>query len=157
MKLNKILVALVGFVTVISCASATKSTDVDTGKEVAKVESQWENLKVLPQDISEEELKGLMRGYNAALGVKCNHCHAPNTEGKMDFASDAKKEKDYARHMITMTKDLNQKHFNYDEADKNKVTCFTCHQGNVKPKKITDLAPTAPVTPQTPQAPTQVK
>lgn len=157
MKLNKILVVAIGLVAVISCASATKSANVDTGKKVAKIESKWENLKVLPQDISEEELKGLMRGYNAALGVKCSHCHAPNAEGKMDFASDAKKEKDFARHMITMTKDLNEKHFNYDTTDKNTVTCFTCHQGNVKPKKITDLAPAVPITPQTPQTPIQAK
>ncbi|WP_230466768.1 c-type cytochrome [Faecalibacter macacae] len=134
-------------VVVASCASVTKGK-VDQGKEVGKVESQWANLKVLPQDISEDELKGLMREYNAALGVKCNHCHAANPEtGKMDFSSDAKKEKDYARHMITMTNELNKKHFDYDPADKQKVSCFTCHQGNIKPKKFTDIAPAAPVTP----------
>lgn len=139
MKLNKIVVIAIAFVAVIGCASTAKTADIDRGKEVAKVESQWENLKVLPQDISEEELKGLMREYNAALGVKCSHCHAPNAEGKMDFASDAKQEKEFARHMITMTKDLNEKHFNYDATDKKKVSCFTCHQGSIKPKKITDL------------------
>ncbi|WP_322970524.1 c-type cytochrome [Faecalibacter sp. LW9] len=133
-------IAILGaFVAVIvSCASAT-SAEVDQGKEIAKVESQWENLKVLPQDISEEDLKGMMREFNTALGVKCNHCHAPNAEGKMDFASDAKQEKEFARHMITMTKELNEKHFNYDASDKAKVSCFTCHQGSVKPKKIKDL------------------
>lgn len=141
---------------VASCASINNSK-VDQGKEIAKVESQWGNLKVLPQDISEDELKGLMREFNTALGVKCNHCHAPNAEGKMDFASDAKQEKEFARHMITMTKDLNEKHFNYDATDKKKVSCFTCHQGNVKPKKVTDLAPAAPITPQTPQTPIQAK
>lgn len=140
MKLNKLLLLGVGLAAVVSCASATKNTKVDTGKEIAKVDSQWENLKVLPQDISEAELKGLMRGYNAALGVKCNHCHTENpATGKMDFAYDGKKEKEIARHMITMTKDVNEKHFNYDPADKQKVNCFTCHQGSVKPKKITDL------------------
>lgn len=137
--MKKVIFGGVLLAAIISCASTVKGGKVDTGKEVAKVESQWENLKVLPQDISEEELKSLMRGYNAALGVKCNHCHAPNAEGKMDFASDAKKEKEFARHMITMTKDLNEKHFNYDETDKAKVSCFTCHQGSVKPKKIEDI------------------
>jgi len=137
---TKKLVAVASLLVVaIGCASATTKGNVDKGKEIAKVDSQWENLKVLPQDISEDELKGLMREYNAALGVKCSHCHAPNPEtGKMDFASDAKKEKDYARHMITMTKELNEKHFNYDETDKNKVSCFTCHQGSVKPKKVNE-------------------
>ena len=156
MKLNKILVIAIGLVAVISCASRTKTSTVDTGKEVAKVESQWQNLKVLPQDISEVDLKALMREYNASLGVKCNHCHAPNAEGKMDFASDAKKEKEYARHMITMTGEINKKHFDYDPADKNKVTCFTCHQGNVKPTKMSEVAPAAKPG-QTPQAPIQAK
>lgn len=139
MKINKILLFALGTTAIISCASVAKPSTIDTGKEIAKVESQWENLKVLPQDILEEELKGLMREFNTSLGVKCNHCHAPNAEGKMDFASDAKKEKGFARHMMTMTQELNKNHFDYDEADKKKVSCFTCHQGSVKPKKITDL------------------
>ena len=146
-KVKKIGILAAVLVVVASCATAAKGK-VDQGKEVAKVESQWANLKVLPQDISEDELKGLMREYNAALGVKCNHCHAPNAEGKMDFASDAKKEKDYARHMITMTGEINKKHFDYDPADKNKVTCFTCHQGSVSPKKTpAEVLPKAPVSP----------
>ena len=144
--IKNILILGVGIILAVGCATATKK--VDEGKAV--VESNWKNLKVLPQDITEDSLKGLMREYNAALGVKCNHCHAPNAEGKMDFASDVKKEKEYARHMITMTNELNEKHFNYDPSDKQKVTCFTCHQGNVKPKKVTDLAIAAPVTPQAP-------
>ena len=132
-----ILGAFIAFVA--SCASIT-TKKVDEGKAIAKVESQWGNLKILPQDISDEELKSVMREFNTALGVKCSHCHAPNPEtGKMDFASDAKKEKDFARHMMTMTDDLNKKHFDYDTNDKKKVSCFTCHQGSVKPKKINDL------------------
>jgi len=151
--MKKIALIMIGLVAVASCASVSNSK-VDQGKAVVK--SQWSNLKVLPQDIAEDSLKGLMREYNAALGVKCNHCHAPNAEGKMDFASDAKKEKEYARHMITMTNELNKNHFDYDENDKQKVTCFTCHQGNIKPKKISDVAQSAkPV--QTPQSPIQAK
>lgn len=136
--MKKGLILIVGVLLAISC-STTKS-GIDKGKAVAKVESQWNNLKVLPQDISEDDLKSVMRSFNEGLGVKCNHCHAPNPEtGKMDFASDAKKEKEYARHMYTMTKELNKNHFDYDPSDKQKVTCFTCHQGNVKPKKVTDM------------------
>ncbi len=137
--MKKIFILGVGIMFAVGCASATKK--VDQGKAVAETESQWVNLKVLPQNISEDSLKGLMRAYNTALGVKCNHCHAANPEtGKMDFASDAKKEKDYARHMITMTNELNEKHFNYDPSDKQKVTCFTCHQGGVTPKKVPEVA-----------------
>lgn len=152
MKTNKILLAAFGLVAVFSCASTTKTTSGDQGKPIAKIESKWENLKVLPQDISEEDLKAVMREFNTSLGVKCNHCHAPNAEGKMDFASDAKQAKEYARSMMTMTAEINKKHFDYDPTDKKKVSCFTCHQGNVKPTKMSDIVPAAKPG-QSPQAP----
>lgn len=70
---------------------------------------------------------GLMRGYNAALGVKCNHCHV------QDKASDEKHEKDIARHMIKFTDELNAKEFapigpKYAQA----IECATCHRGATK-------------------------
>ena len=42
-----------------------------------------------------------MDGFKAALGVRCNFCHAFN--GKTDFASDEKEEKGIARYMMKMT------------------------------------------------------
>ena len=56
------------------------------------------NLKVLPQDISGEDLVKTMMGFRAALGVQCNFCHAQNPETKrMDYASDANPVKANAR------------------------------------------------------------
>ena len=54
------------------------------------------NLKVLPKDISHEELEKVMDGFKAALGVKCNYCHAASKTDpkKLDFASDEKPEKE---------------------------------------------------------------
>lgn len=53
------------------------------------------NLKVLPKNISNEELEKTMKAFNVALGVKCGHCHAPKSNGEkgLDFASDSKKKK----------------------------------------------------------------
>ena len=138
MKTKKIIASLGVITLLFSIFSFTTSRQVDTGKEVS--DSQWKNLKVLPQNISEDSLKGLMRGYNTALGVKCNFCHADNPETKkMDFASDAKKEKEFARHMIVMTRDLNAKNFNWNNAKNpeqiNVVTCVMCHRGNESPTK----------------------
>ena len=121
-----------------SIFSFTTSRQIDTGKAISS--SEWKNLKVLPQNISEDSLKGLMRGYNAALGVKCNFCHAENPDTKkMDFASDAKKEKEFARHMIVMTRDINAKNFNWENSKNpemiNVVTCVMCHRGNESPTK----------------------
>lgn len=99
----------------------------------------FKNLKVLPQDISKDSLHDLMDGYNAALGVKCGFCHAPKANGErgMDFASDAKKEKGFARHMITMTQNINKNDFNFGNSARpdtiNIVTCGTCHRGEKEP------------------------
>ncbi len=100
---------------------------------------QFKNLKVLPQDISKDSLHDLMDGYNEALGVKCGFCHAPKSNGErgMDFASDAKKEKGFARHMITMTQNINKNDFNFANSSRpdtiNVVTCGTCHRGEKEP------------------------
>jgi hypothetical protein len=100
------------------------------------------NLKVLPKDISHEDLDKVMDNWKAALGVKCNFCHAPSadsTSHRLDFSSDAKPEKDIARHMFKMTAKINKKYFNFDKDDKGNampaVSCMTCHHGNPHPEE----------------------
>lgn len=99
------------------------------------------NLKVLPKDISHEDLDKIMDSWKIALGVKCGFCHAPSkdsTSRHLDFASDAKPEKDIARHMFRMTAKINKKYFNFDKDDKGvtiqAVTCLTCHRGEAHPE-----------------------
>ena len=64
-----------------------------------------ENLKVLPEDISSEDLSATMRGFAMGLGVRCETCHVgePNTPlHTFDFASDEKPMKQKARLMLEM-------------------------------------------------------
>lgn len=98
------------------------------------------NLKVLPKDISREELVKIMRTYAGALGVECSFCHAPGAQGhRLDFASDAKEDKGIARIMIQMTQEINATYMTqvHDPdampADKH-VTCGTCHRGHQMPE-----------------------
>jgi cytochrome c553 len=97
------------------------------------------NLKVLPKDISHEDLDKTMDAWKSALGVHCNFCHAPSadsTSHHLDFASDAKPEKNIARHMFTMAAKINKKYFHFDKDDKGStpaVTCVTCHHGSPHP------------------------
>jgi len=96
------------------------------------------NLKVLPRDISHEDLDKIMDNWKAALGVKCNFCHAPSkdsTSRHLDFASDAKPEKEIARHMFKMTGKINKKYFRNEQgAATQAVTCMTCHRGSAHPE-----------------------
>lgn len=103
-------------------------------------EYRAKNLKVLPKDISKDELDEVMDGFKAALGVKCGHCHAPSTVDpkKLDFASDAKIEKEIARKMMKMTAKINKKYFHREDQEgmMANITCMTCHNGNQTPEII---------------------
>ena len=82
------------------------------------------NLKVLKIQ-NRSELRPIMAGFTAGLGVKCGFCHAGN-----NFASDDNPKKEIARHMIEMVD-----HINAGFPDgKVHVTCFTCHRGEQEPK-----------------------
>ena len=76
-----------------------------------------------------------MQHFVQAIGVGCGGCHV----GRGNFASDEHPRKLKARQMIEMTKALNKQFFgSYTPADGEsvlgRVTCFTCHQGDMKPK-----------------------
>ncbi len=104
----------------------------------ADKERRYKNLKVLPKDITKNEMDTIMKHFTMALGVKCNFCHTFNTEAKaMDFASDANKHKDMARNMMRMTKKINKKYFEFSSysniATSLTITCNTCHNGKAEP------------------------
>ena len=126
-KLAFLLVAVFSIVGLSAYTTANESDYEDVSEEYFEFDGQWKNLKVLPQDISKDSLMGLMRMYNQALGVKCNHCHV------QDKASDEKHEKEITRHMIQFTDELNAKEFapigpKYAQA----IECATCHRGATK-------------------------
>ena len=105
----------------------------------------YQNLQVLPQDISEKQLDSIMYTYNKALKVSCDFCHVkavnlasfvPGND-KLDFPADGPM-KENARKMMRMTIDINRTNFNFDTLKrpdylKNVVTCNTCHRGNPYP------------------------
>ena len=97
------------------------------------------NLKVLAKDIAPDDLYDMMEGFNTALGVKCNFCHAAKKDDmeKLDYASDAKPEKESTRSMIKMTMELNDKYFHVQKPYSTKsvlaVNCISCHNGKTHP------------------------
>lgn len=96
-----------------------------------------QNLKVLPKNMTIDEVKEVMKGFNAALGVKCDFCHVSSAADptKLDFASDENHHKDVARKMLRMVSKINKKYFKgHAEEGKMAVTCATCHNGQKHPK-----------------------
>lgn len=108
----------------------------DTNKQ-AGTSPAPKNLKVLTPDVNVGQA---MQRFTVGLGVQCSYCHAAG-----DFASDEKPEKEIARKMLLMIKQINR---NFPDAGndfansrylpfpegKQYVTCYTCHQGETKPK-----------------------
>jgi tetratricopeptide (TPR) repeat protein len=103
------------------------------------------NLKVLPKNISREDLLATMRGFTDALGVRCGDCHVRKGEGRdarFDFPADDKVMKRRARVMLRMVKDINQQFLDSlpeRVAPNVSVTCITCHGGVERPERIEDI------------------
>lgn len=90
------------------------------------------NLKVLKVS-SGAEVGQIMRTFTGALGVQCAYCHVAG-----NFASDENPKKEVARHMITMTRQING---NFPEGGRMRVSCYTCHRGEAEPKTAPEPKP----------------
>lgn len=88
-----------------------------------KAGEQYKNLRVLGEIPSSELLPTMIR-FQAALGVKCDHCHVPN-----QWEREKRAAKQVARKMIEMVHSINRVHFDGRAA----VSCETCHRGQPKP------------------------
>ncbi len=99
---------------------------------------RYKNLKILPKNITEEQMDSIMHHFSLSLGVRCNFCHLHNEmNDTWDMASDQKKEKLRAREMMTLTQKINDKYFNVVKTkglDAHLlVSCYTCHHGTNEP------------------------
>ncbi len=100
---------------------------------------QYVNLKVLPKNISARDLQSIMvDDFQDGLGVTCGFCHTENKDGHgLDFASDAKPEKNISREMMRMTLGINKKYFKVKHpligSNALVIGCNTCHKGQAFP------------------------
>lgn len=143
----RVLAALVLGGSVLGCAATMASQHGSVGVSPAAAQeaahAKPTNLRVLPKDISQSDLNGLMREYDEELGVSCGYCHTENPQtGKLDYGSDENPRKQTARIMITMLRDINSKYLAQlgDPDYPVLVTCGNCHQGQTNPP---DFPPTA--------------
>ena len=105
-----------------------------------KLPGNFKNLKILPQNISKDDLDSIMDGFTIALNVRCGFCHArkkDTTQRGLDFPSDEKDEKNTAREMMKMVNTLNSTNFNFNNSVKpdtiHTIICYTCHRGMKQP------------------------
>ncbi len=120
------------------------------------------NLKLLPKDITPQDLLKVMKGFSAAMGVRCVYCHVagpdPSDMSSYNFESDRKENKEATRAMMKYTDAVNQA-FPKEVGDPPKpgesyVTCYTCHQGQRHPPTSRpEQKPGAPAQGQAPRPP----
>lgn len=98
------------------------------------------NLKVLPKDLTGQQVHDIMKQWEASLGIQCGSCHAedpdntgPDEQPRLKFADDSKPMKAVARAMYTMTEEINSNYIARLEGSGMPVTCGTCHRGHVSP------------------------
>jgi len=131
MRINKKLITTFGLAGIITVVALTS---------MAPNNPEYKNLKVLPKSITHEQLGKVMGTWSHSLGVHCNFCHVRNdSTKKMDFPSDAKPEKEMARHMFKMMNKINKKYFDFKDdtastAMATGISCYTCHRGNSHPE-----------------------
>ena len=110
-----------------------------------QIPDKFTNLKVLPKDISKQDLMDTMKGFTRALDMRCDDCHAGDpTKGfaGIDFPSDEKQNKKTARLMMQMVHEINTNYIDKVEGDPGprvKVECITCHHGQNRPRMLADV------------------
>ncbi len=115
----------------------------------AQIPEKFENLQILPKDISRGQLIQVMRGFSIGLGVRCQFCHI-GEEGApfatFNFKSDEKPTKRTARIMLQMVHTINDTYLpqldtishaegmeHHHANDRIQVQCVTCHRGQSRP------------------------
>lgn len=137
MPINKKIVATLGLLSVVVLGALTSMTH-----KTPPQDEKFKNLKVLPKNISHDNLDKVMDEWAHSLGVRCNFCHVRNEDTKkMDWANDAKPEKEMARDMYKMMDKINQKYFHAKKDSlgmilQTGVNCNTCHHGTAHPEIV---------------------
>jgi hypothetical protein len=99
-----------------SAGDALRQPEVTAGQH-------FKNVKLLG-DLPASRFLDTMSAFSMSLGQRCDYCHM-----ERDFASDDKKEKMTARHMIEMVHGINEQNFD----GRSVIHCYTCHKGAEKP------------------------
>ena len=121
MKRTVLVCTLVCTVAGVGLATPTSAQDAQPTPQIVDTPM----VKVL-KGLTAPEFEQEMQQITVALGVNCGFCHV-----RGNFASEENPRKATARRMLEMTAKINQQFF----PGTHSITCFTCHQGEQKPKQ----------------------
>ena len=142
MCITMLFIASVGLVAFAPAGQTSNQQPVAVAPPAEKtVEQVQKNIKVLT-GMPQPQLIPAMNFMSASLGVRCTYCHI-NKDGKWDFVSDEKPEKNTAREMIKMVLAVNKDTFRGNT----EVSCYTCHRGRTNPASVPAL-PIPEITPR---------
>jgi hypothetical protein len=108
------------------------------GREQEPAEAVFKDIEVMKGRTAEQLLAVMDLGYSRSLGVGCGHCH-----DVADWPADVKPQKEVARQMTLMARELNAKLRTIEgiESETPTVNCTTCHRGQKKPALNLDPPP----------------
>ena len=140
MSMFKITIGAIGIMLVFIVAlmasearSSKKSDESNTPRFLTVEQGGNKNIKEL-KGMPNAQLIPVMSFMSASLGVSCDFCHV-SKDGKLDAAAEGKEEKNTAREMISMVRNINRRSFKGEP----QVSCFTCHAGQALPKNFPGL------------------
>ena len=110
---------------------------------------RYENLQVLPADISRAELIDIMLDNLSGLGLPrrasegCLFCHSGSMDvpsREWDWASDDNPMKEKARAMMAMVQEINGTYLaSIERTTSTDVGCYTCHAARTNPMSLEEV------------------
>jgi len=136
-----------------------QNSDAPAQEPAQRVYPAPTNLRVLPKEMTGQQVNGVMEQWGAELGVRCSSCHGEDQDNVVparprlsQFADDSQPMKEIARLMYTMTEQINRDYIAKVDGSELPVTCGTCHRGRVSPEPAF-VAPVARLSPTQMQHP----
>jgi Photosynthetic reaction centre cytochrome C subunit len=134
----RFFVRALGIVVVTASLAAGQAPAAGGQRAAGAPPAPMKNLQVLPTDTPQPQVVAMMRTFNTALGVNCDHCHVWVKPGDPtnDMASDTKSTKQVAREMMRMTTEIGAKLAASIKKPADQITrveCATCHRGAAIP------------------------
>ena len=141
------LTAVVAFVsffagrTVVLAAQGPAATEESAPPPPAHEMPAPTNLKVLPKNLTGQQVHEIMEKWEGELGTNCRTCHTadkskmgPDGKPALIYADDSKDEKQVARQMFKMVEEINANYISKIDNSGEPVTCGTCHRGHLGPE-----------------------